>query len=77
MGIIGGIALIIFGVLIILFGNRRAPDIGRPGVISRLLSTYGREREDDMLSGLDIRKWGIGVLCIYFGIRLMVTHGHL
>ena len=65
----GGIALIIFGVVIVRFGDRRVGDKHREGVITRTFSMPALNAK--------VLKWGVGLLCICIGIAVVFTRGNL
>ena len=66
---VGGVALIIFGVVIIRFGDRQVGDKRREGVITRTFSMPAFNAK--------VLKWVIGLLCIWFGIAVVFTRGNL
>ena len=70
LGMLLGFFLIVFGVLIIKFGDRPLGDEARKGgLVLRLFSQ----------SALNVKilKWVAGLLAIWFGLGLIFTRGHL
>ena len=65
----GGIVLIIFGLVIIRFGDRQVGNKRREGVITRTFSMPALNAK--------VLKWVIGLLCIWFGIAVVYTRGNL
>jgi hypothetical protein len=67
MGYVSGAALVILGILIILFGDMKVGKGG--GVITRTLSMPPVNAK--------AAKWGAGILCVWFGAALLFGGGHL
>jgi hypothetical protein len=67
MGYVSGVALVILGVLIILFGDMKVGKNG--GVITRTMSMPPINAK--------FAKWGAGILCVWFGAALLFGGGHL
>ena len=63
-----GIALIALGVLIIVYGDRQVGDKRRAGVITRTFSMPAVNAK--------VLKWVMGLLCIWFGLAAIFTHGN-
>jgi hypothetical protein len=62
-----GVVLIILGPLIIVFGDRNVGKDG--GDINRTFSIPTLNAK--------LLKWGVGILCIWFGMALLFGRGHL
>jgi hypothetical protein len=67
MGYVAGAALVILGVLIILFGDMNVGKGG--GVVTRTLSMPSVNAK--------FLKWGAAILCVWFGAALLFGGGHL
>lgn len=63
-----GIALIVLGVLIIVYGDRQVGDRRRAGVITRAFSMPTLNAK--------VLKWVMGLFCICFGLAAIFTHGN-
>jgi hypothetical protein len=62
-----GTALVILGVVIILFGDMKVEKNG--GVVTRKFSMLPLNAK--------FLKWGAGILCVWFGAALLFGGGHL
>ena len=69
VGYVGGIASIIFGIVIIRVGDRQVGDKRREGAITRMFSMPALNAK--------VLKWTIGLLCVCFGIALVFTRGKI
>jgi hypothetical protein len=67
MGYLFGIILVLLGVLVIVFGDRKL-NVKR-GFLLKAISRDGLNPK--------ILKWAIGILCIWFGVALVVSGGSL
>jgi hypothetical protein len=67
MGYIAGGVLIVLGLVIIVFGDRKVGKNG--GVILRTFSMPPMNAK--------FAKWGLGIVCIWFGAALLFGGGHL
>jgi hypothetical protein len=67
MGYLAGAALVILGLIIILFGDRKVSKNG--GVITRTFSMPPLNAK--------VTKWGAGLLCLWIGAALIFGGGHL
>jgi hypothetical protein len=67
MAYVIGIALIVVGVLIIVYGDRQVGDKRREGVITRTFSMPALNAK--------VLKWVMGLLCVWFGVASIFTHG--
>lgn len=66
---VGGTGLVIFGVLIIAYGDRQVGDKRREGIITRTFSMPALNAK--------VLKWALGLGCILFGITVIATRGQL
>jgi hypothetical protein len=65
-----GFFLLVFGVIIIKFGDRQVGNVERKGGI--VLKVFSQSPLN-----AKILKWVVGLLTIWFGIGLVLTRGHL
>ena len=77
VGVVEGISVIMLGLVIIKFGDR---EVGggeaRGGIITKLFSgQYVNPKS--RASNYKILKWVVGLIAIWFGLGLVLTHGRL
>ena len=67
MGYLFGFVLMIIGLLILAFGDRKLKVKG--GVILKIFSAPSLNAK--------VTKWAIGIMCIWFGVALLFGGGKL
>jgi hypothetical protein len=67
MGYLSGLILVLLGVLVIVFGDRKLSV--KRGVMLKAISHEGLNAK--------VLKWAIAILCIWFGVALIVSGGSL